>query len=333
MKILVRMPNWVGDLVMATPVLADLRRAYPEASITAMALSSMVELLREDRSIDALFPFHRHLSQLEKGDDRSIIAKIKAGQYDLGILLPNSFSSAWWFWQGKVKRKIGYSSFSRRFLLTDRVELPEEKMHQVDRYKRLLLPLGIRFSETRPKLIFSQKEIEEAKLLLFRKGYVEGANLVGIHPGAAYGSAKCWPPDRYRELALALVQENLFVVFFGDARASGLISEICLGLPSSVINLAGETSIRELSCLIHDCDVFVTNDSGPMHIAAAVGTPLVALFGSTDDAVTGPYGNPLSVINKKVSCSPCLKRVCPIDFRCMMQISVGEVKTKVLHHV
>lgn len=118
-------------------------------------------------------------------------------------------------------------------------------------------------------------------------------------------------------------------MFFGDASSDALIKEIVQGTPKQVINLAGVTSVRELICLIDECDVLVSNDSGPMHIAAALDTPLVALFGSTDEDVTGPYGKPSSILRHKTDCSPCLKRVCPIDFRCMMQITVEEVAEKV----
>ena len=155
--------------------------------------------------------------------------------------------------------------------------------------------------------------------------------LIGINPGAAYGSAKCWPPERYRALAKRLLERSdAAIVFFGDASSFQMVKEICQGLPERVMNLAGVTNLRELASLIKDCNVFVTNDSGPMHIADAFGVKIVALFGSTDECVTGPFGQPEAVINKKASCSPCFKRVCPIDFRCMKEIDVEEVAEKAL---
>jgi len=114
-NILVRMPNWIGDLVMATPVLSDLRRSFPKASITAMCRSPIADLLKEDKSIDELFCFTKPLNDFVRRQERDIISKIQAGKYDTGILLTNSFSSAWWFWQGKVKRRIGYSAHFRRW--------------------------------------------------------------------------------------------------------------------------------------------------------------------------------------------------------------------------
>jgi len=317
-NIIVRMPNWIGDLVMATPVLTELRNAYPHASITAMCQSPVCELLREDKSIDELFCFTKPENQfLRRENLRNIIEKLKEGKYDVGILLTNSFSSAWWFWQGGVKTRIGYAMHFRRFLLNVPVIRPQEKMHQVDVYKKLLQPLGLTPSQTAPRLYVTEQEVAASKKLLYRAG----KPLIGINPGAAYGSAKCWPPERFRSLALRLVQAGFHVVFFGNASTK----DMCQGLPEEVMNLAGITSLRELACLIKDCDLLVTNDSGPMHIAAAFEVPMVALFGSTDDMATGPYGRQADVVNKRVSCSPCFKRTCPIDFRCMTQISVDEV--------
>ncbi|MBX7066464.1 MAG: lipopolysaccharide heptosyltransferase II [Parachlamydiales bacterium] len=334
-NILVRMPNWIGDLLMATPVLSDLRKAFPSASITAMCRRPLCELLENDESIDELFCFTRPSNDfLRRQDLRDIIAKISAGKYDTGVLLTNSFSSAWWFWLGGVKKRVGYSMHFRRLLLTDPLKVPKEKEHQVITYKRILEPLGMDISQTKPRLFLQDKEVEESKTLLYQRGYVRGKKLIGINPGAAYGSAKCWPPERFRALAMRLLLEtDAYVVFFGDSSTASLVKEISRGLPERAIDLAGVTSLRELACIIKDCSVLVTNDSGPMHIGAALGVPLVALFGSTDEELTGPYGQMESVIHKKVKCSPCFKRVCPIDFPCMKGISVEEVVERVMAYV
>lgn len=331
-NILVRMPNWIGDLVMATPILADLRKAFPKASITAMCKKPGSELLAKDQSIDELFCFTRPSNDFVRRDDlRDIIAKIAAGRYDTGVLLTNSFSSAWWFWQGKVENRIGFSAHFRRFLLNHPLKKPKIKEHQVVTFKRLLEPLGISISNTAPRLYVDEKEVEESKELLYQRGYVKGKKLIGINPGAAYGSAKCWPPDRFKALAMRLLLErDVYIVFFGDASTSQLVKEIVQGLPERVIDLAGVTSLRELASIIKDCTLLVTNDSGPMHIADAFHVPIVALFGSTDEDLTGPYNQKENVIHKHAKCSPCFKRVCPIDFRCMKEIGVNEVVEKVL---
>jgi heptosyltransferase-2 len=293
-----------------------------------MCRSPGSDLLKSDPSLDELFSFSRLMNEFSRREaKRNIIEKLRAGKYDLGILLTGSFSSAWWFWQGQVKRRLGYAGRFRTPLLTHSLELSQEKMHQVELYKRLLVPLGIPLSETAPRIYLSKDEVAESKTLLIQRGYVLGKPLIGINPGAAYGSAKCWLPERFRALALRFLEEDpeAYVLFFGDNATEGLVKEIVRGLPSKVIDLAGVTTLRELACLIKDCDVLVTNDSGPMHIGSALNTPLVALFGSTDEFATGPFGQQESVIHKQASCSPCFKRTCPIDFRCMRAIGVEEV--------
>lgn len=329
------MPNWIGDLVMATPILTDLRKAFPEAHITAMCRAPIAELLEEDLDINELFTFHKVSGFGHRAQKRDIVQKIRQGKYDLGILLTNSFSSASWFWQGKVRRIVGYKGQLRSLFLTDRVSLPKalQTQHLVLSYKMLLEPLGIPLSESAPRLYLMEKEIHEARALLTRMGVDKNHILVGINPGAAYGSAKCWLPERFREVTEKLLEnKSITVIYFGDPNTAPLIKQICENLPSRVVNLAGLTSIRQLACLIKLCDILLTNDSGPMHIAAAVGIPLVALFGSTNDATTGPYKTG-TVIHKRVDCSPCYKRVCPIDFRCMKRIEVQEVIEKILQNL
>ncbi len=327
-NIIVRMPNWIGDLVMATPVLSDVRRAFPRARITAMARSPVGELLREDAEIDELFCFSKATGFGRRRDKRSIIEKLRKGNYDLGILLTHSFSSAWWFWQGKVQQRLGYDCNGRGLLLTCRVPLPHriDQQHLVVTYKMLLGPLGIALSDTPPRLFLLDRELELAFALLQQHGVTAKSRIVGIHPGATYGSAKCWLPERFKEVSRRLLEDpDVIVVYFGDPATAPLVKNICLGLPSRVVNLAGLTSLRELAALIRLCHVLLTNDSGPMHIADALGTPVVALFGSTSEIMTGPYRTAGTVIHKHVFCSPCHQRTCPTDFRCMKEIGADEV--------
>lgn len=326
-NVIVRMPNWVGDMVMATPVLTDLRKAFPDAKITAMCRTPLSELLQEDPEIDEVFSFSKVSTFSRHSDRRNIIEKLQNGKYDLGVLLTNSLSSAWWFWQGKVENRLGYESKGRKFLLTHPIPFPQsvERQHLVTTYKMLLAPLGISVSDTPPRLFLSEKEVAQARLLMRQHGVQDHHQIVGINPGATYGSAKCWLPERFREITRRLLEDkNVFVVYFGDQATASLVKEICYGLSPRVVNLAGLTSLRELASLVSLCDVLLTNDSGPMHIAAALKTPIVALFGSTSQVITGPYKTG-KVIQKSVECSPCYQRTCPIDFRCMKRIEADEV--------
>lgn len=326
-NIIVRMPNWLGDLVMATPVLEDLRRRFPKATITAMCMEGLAGLLDHDPHVDQIFRFSKPSGWVAHLHRAQILEPLRLGEYDLGILLTNSLSSAWWFWRGHVQHRLGYVGHWRRWLLDKALPLPpnHETQHLVITYKMLLEPLGIAVSDTMPTLHLSQEELRNARDLLQNKGVTAGDIVIGVNPGAAYGSAKCWLPDRFKELTLRLLANPRYrIVYFGDSAGAPLVNDLCNGLPDRVINLAGKTTIRELAALIKCCRVLITNDSGPMHMAAALGVPPLALFGSTSDVKTGPYqlGR---VLHKHVECSPCYKRVCPIDFRCMKRIEVDEV--------
>ncbi|MEI6242250.1 MAG: lipopolysaccharide heptosyltransferase II [Chlamydiota bacterium] len=334
-NIIIRMPNWIVDFVMATTILPEIRKKFPSAKITAMCKDPLGSLLQKDPNIDELFCFHKPTKNLfQRKERKSIIEKLKMGQYDLGILLTNSFSSAWWFWLGQVKYRLGYQAHFRKLLLNLPVPFPKtlKNQHQILSYKMLLESLDIPVTQTKPYLYISADEVTVAKKLLTQRGYEEGFPLVGMHASAAYGKAKCWPQSKFQELAKKLLEENpsLYIVFFGDSFASSTVKEIVASLSERAINLAGKTSLRDLGALLRSCKVFLTNDSGPMHMAAALQVPTVALFGSTSDILTGPeYGEKAIVINKKVSCSPCFKRECVRDFLCMKSIDVEEVLSHV----
>ena len=332
-NIIVKMPNWLGDAVMATPVLADLHHFFPGATITAMCQANIAPLFSYDPNIEEVFSYKRPSGWIHRHKHFDLIEELRKGKYDLGVLLTNSLSSAWWFWRGHVKNRIGYATNARSLLLNKAVSFPKnmEKQHLVQTYKTLLDPLGLPKSDSKPKLYLAPKEIQETQELLRRLNIdISHHKLIGINPGAAYGSAKCWLPERFEELTKRLIEDkNVRVIYFGDHAGAHLVSQICSHFKEGVYNLAGKTSIRELMALINCCSAFLTNDSGPMHIAAALDTPLLALFGSTNEVKTGPSPHG-EVIHKHVECSPCYKRTCPIDFRCMKSIEVDEVYNKLI---
>lgn len=320
------MPNWLGDAVMGTPVLEDIRYHFPDAHLTVLCHQGIKNLLESNPFIDEFITFSRE----KKGDaeeKKKVFDSLSRDHFDIGILLTRSFSSAWWFWRGKVKRRIGFGDHCRRLLLTDSLKIPpnEEKEHLVITYKRLLAPLGIGISNTKPRLYSSEKEQQEARSLLQSFGIEPHHLLIGINPGAAFGSAKCWLPERFQELTSRLLElPDARVVYFGDNIGKPLVDEICKPFSEKVVNVAGKTSLGTFTALLTKVSCLVTNDSGPMHVAAALNTPLVAIFGSTNEIKTGPYDTGL-VIHKHVACSPCYRRTCPIDFRCMKSITVDDV--------
>ncbi len=325
-KICVRMPNWLGDAVMGTPILEDLKKAFPESSLTVLCHNAIQVLLTSNPHIDDFIVFSSDKKR-QLNEKNRIYAMLKHGEFDTGILLTRSFSSAWWFFKGDVKRRIGFKDHCRALLLTDPIKVPEneEYEHQVITYKKLLEPLGVPTSNTSPKLYVTEDEVALSRQMLADFDILPEHRLIGINPGAAFGSAKCWPQERFKELTARLtVDPNTRIIYFGDTVSKPLVDAITTNFGKNVVNLAGKTSLRSFTTLLSVCNLLVTNDSGPMHVAAALSTPLVAIFGSTNEVKTGPYGGG-TVIHKHTLCSPCYKRTCPIDFRCMTSISVDEV--------
>ena len=320
-SIIIRMPNWLGDAVMATPVLSALRERFPRARIVMMINHSLAPLFEKDPRVDEIFAFTKPSGFLRRLEARHIIERLQEGKYDLGILLTNSFSSAWWFYRAGVKSILG---FGRPFLVNNSRPFPKKykEQHLVHSYLQLLEGLGLAFKERRPELFLTREERQMASERLKALG---GQIIIGVNPGAAYGPAKCWPKDYFRQLARQLLEDpRVILIFFGDKSASTLVDEITMGLSNRAVNLAGRTTLREFVALVSACHFFLTNDSGPMHVAAALKVPLLALFGSTSEVMTGPYKEG-QIIHKHVACSPCYLRECPLDFRCMKEISVEEV--------
>lgn len=325
-KILIRMPNWVGDAVMATPLIVDLKNALPESQITLMCQGAINQLFLHEPLINGMIAFKKPSGFIHRVHQSQLIHDLRKGEFDIGILTTNSFSSAWWFYRGGIPRRIGFRDRGRSFLLTDPVSFPKnrESQHLIKTYKELLSPLGIPLSDTPTRLVVTEEEKNSALSLLKKEGFNSG-KIVGINPGAAYGSAKCWLPERFRKLAEDLIKDkSTFVVFYGDASQRAMIDGITNDLGPQVINLSGKTTLRELMAFISLSNVFVSNDSGPLHMAYALKIPVVAIFGPTSEIISGPQGKSLT-IHKHVECSPCFKRTCPIDHRCMTQIKTDEV--------
>ncbi len=333
-NIIVRVPNWLGDLVMCTPTIHDLKAHWPQAKLTALCQGRLGEMLSHDPHIDEIVTYKnpQHSNTLKTHKD--VILHLQQHKYDLGLLLTNSFSSAWCFWRGNVANRIGYAMHWRQWLLNYPVTVSKNinQQHLVQTYKMLLAPLHIPISPTHPKLYLADNELEEAKTLLAKYGVLKSEYLIGINPGAAFGSAKCWLPERFKELSLRLLQNpNIKIVFFGDQTNAALIQSIVQDLATTkIINLVNKTSLRQLMSLLKQCSVFLGNDSGPTHAASALGVPLVALFGPTTEAISGPNRVNNIIISEHVPCSPCFRRTCPIDSRCMQRITVERVYQAIL---
>ncbi len=329
-RLCVRMPNWIGDAVMGLPVLQDIFEKNSKLEIDVICHKAIGDLLENN-------PYVRNRIIYSKKDSKkkireSIVTELKKNKYEVGVLLTRSFSSAYWFFQGKIPHRIGFKDHYRSLFLRPGIDVPknEEFEHQIITYKRLLEPLSIPISSTMPKLYLQTEEIDNARKILTSYNVPLDAIIIGINPGAAYGSAKCWPPDHFKALVKLLIQNpKVYVVFFGDDLSKDLCASITLDFQERVLNLSSKTTLRELIALTSLCSCFITNDSGPMHIASSLECNVVAIFGSTNPIKTGPYGN-AKVIKHDVACSPCYKRKCPIDFRCMNSIFAETVYLQVL---
>jgi len=326
-NVLVRGVNWVGDAVMTLPALRALKKALPEARISLLVKPWVSPLFEKDPHVDEII--------LYSEEYHGIMGKIRISRmlhekgFCSAVLFQNAFDAAFIAFLAGIKERVGYNRDGRGFLLTTAVPVPAngQKIHHIHYYLNLLERVGIRTGFSTPFIYLSLEERLAARDQLKDMK----RPILGINPGAAYGSAKRWFPERFAEVANWFLKDTMgSVVIFGGKNEVGIAQEINKLIPESKLLLAGKTSLRELVSLISESDVFLTNDSGPLHIAYAVGTPLIAIFGSTDPELTGPP--PQSeisssvVVTHDISCGPCFERTCENnDLRCMYDITSDDV--------
>jgi heptosyltransferase-2 len=255
-----------------------------------------------------------------------ITRDIRAGHFDLALLLPNSFESALMVFLGKVPQRIGYATDGRSWLLTNAIPPAQEHRHQVFYYLSLVKALSVSTEAPSIEITATPEERALARELLERHGIPVDAPFMVLNPGAAYGSAKRWDEDRFADSARVLAKElRLRLAIIGSEAERPIAEQIRARLKPGTAVLNGKTTLEVLIGVLAESSLLITNDSGPMHIAAALGVPTVAVFGSTDDKVTGPYGERTRIVKHPVECSPCLLRECPIDHRCMTGVTVDDV--------
>ena len=329
-KILIRVPNWVGDAVMSLPALRALRDAYPAAHLTILARASVADLYTREPSIDAVMP-HPH-------SRRQAAADLRRENFDCAILLPNSFDAALVAYLARIPRRIGYRRDARGWLLTESIPPPESgeiPRHQRFYYLELLRRAGI-IHEFQPSLdirLHAPDSARAAGLLAFRASNLPDP-VIGVSPGAAYGGAKRWLPERFAETALLVARARAgSVALFGSPAERALCASVSAAIEAGGIparNFAGQTTLRQFIDLAAACSLFLTNDSGAMHIASALQVPTVTVFGPTDETATGPTGPRSRIVREPVECGPCLLRTCPIDHRCMTRVPAARVAATAL---
>lgn len=325
MKIIVRAPNWVGDSILALPAIASLHDNYPGAEIWVGSRDWVLDLFPAGDGLagSIALPNRADLKTL-KGAGR----ELRTRSFDAGLLLTNSFSSALLFVMGKIPERWGYAADGRGPLLTKRVarRAPGPDPHQVHYYLRLISGLGLKTRPPKIKLTLSTAETRAARERLRGLGVRAGRPLVVIDPGASYGPAKRWLPERFAAAADKLrARHKAEILLVGSSDETDLAEKVAAGMKKRPYVLTGRTTLRELLGLLGQAGLLLTNDSGPMHMANALGVPVVAVFGPTDPRRTGPIQPPFAVLKKDAACWPCLYRKCPYDHRCMAAIGVDEV--------
>jgi heptosyltransferase-2 len=327
-RILIRSANWVGDGVMSLPAIASVRLTFPRAKISILAKPRVADLFHKNPVVDGVFLYESPgIHQGPRGKWR-LARELKKEGFEMAVLLQNAFEAALLSFLARIPRRAGYDRDGRGLLLTHPVTVDQriKKAHQVDYYLGLVASLGFHPVERVPSLKVSREGQEEAGRRLQALGLQDSSRLVGISPGATYGPAKQWFPERYGALADRVVRNlGASVLIFGNEGDKKVAWQVCQNARAPLIDLTGKTTLGQAMALISRCRLFVTNDSGLMHVAAALGIPVVAIFGSTDPERTAPLGKMCRVVRKPVPCAPCLKPVCPEDRRCMSLISADEV--------
>jgi lipopolysaccharide heptosyltransferase II len=335
-RIVVRTTNWVGDAVMSVPALRTIRAVFPSAHITLIVRPWVREVYSSVDFCDDILEFDK------TGDERGVTGLLRfarllrSRRFDVAILLQNAFEAALMTRLAGIPHRVGYDRDGRGFLLTHPCPVDPEvrNHHQCYYYLGILAAAGWipaapwdRPGYQRIATIgVRQTDLQSARVMLESCGVSATQPLIGVNPGAAYGGAKRWLADRFAVVADRLAAEcGARALIFGSAADAPVAAQVAGAMRTRPVLLAGKTTLGQMMGLLSSCRLFLTNDSGPMHLAAALDVPQVAVFGSTSARATGPLSGRALVIRKPVDCSPCFLRECPIDFRCMIGVTVDEV--------
>jgi lipopolysaccharide heptosyltransferase II len=310
-RILVRASNWLGDSVISVPAVRAIKAGRPDAHITIAAPEKIASVWKLVPEVDEVLPI----------DAKKLFATVKAirrqPRFDVAILFPNSLRAALEVWFAGLPRRVGFSGHRRRWLL-NQVATEEPRrgpiQHQVYRYLQMARELG------------APKDPPPMRGFLPRINANGAPAKIGLCPGAEYGPAKRWLPERFAEVALAIAEQHpVQWILFGTAADQEIGATIESTLGANCLNRIGQTTLDQLAAELSECTLLLTNDTGTMHLATLLGVPVVAVFGSTEPRLTGPLGGGHDIMRHQVECSPCFLRECPIDFRCMKAVSVEEV--------
>ena len=328
-RLLIRSTNWIGDAVMTTPALRSIRMNFPGVHITLLAKPWVMPLFDHCPHIDDRIVYDaggRHRGWLGK---LRLAKDLRRYRFDAAILLQNAIEAALITWLAGIPVRIGFDTDGRRLFLSHPVRRTAavRRFHQTRYYLGMLEGAGLRTGSADLELFPGREDAVRAERLLREQGVLPGDRLVGLNASAAYGFAKQWPLDRFARLAGRLqAAYGVKLLLFGGPGDRDLGRALASRIEGAVIDFCGQTRLGEAMALIRRCNVFITNDSGLMHVAAALNVPLIAIFGSTDPVATGPASTRSRVVRVPIECSPCLKPECPLGhLNCMKLITVDMV--------
>lgn len=337
MRLLIRATNWVGDAIMALPALQSVRKRFDDAHIAILALPYVAQIYEGQGIADELIAYDRKDEYAGIRGREKLATKLREKKFDTALLLQNAFDAAWVVWRAGIPQRIGYNRDGRGLLLTKAIRVPkagEIPVHEKFYYLELLRRAG--WLDGLPDvpeiaLHVGAEDAKRAEEKLRGLGGRAGVARIAVGAGASYGSAKCWPPERFAQALNHLQRErDAEVVLFGTPTENEVSAAIQAGLARPALDLTGKTQIAELPALLSRCSAFLGNDSGAMHVAAAVGLPVLAVFGPTDPLGTAPVTPRCTIVQEKPYCSPCFLRRCPTDHRCMTAVEPEMVSQHLL---
>jgi heptosyltransferase-2 len=322
-RILIRSNNWLGDAVMSVPAVRAIKAGRADARVTVAAPEKIAPMWKLVPEVDAIVP-------LPVGGFFSVVRLLRRGpSFDVAILFPNSLRAALESWLSGIPRRVGYRGHWRRWLLNQVVREPRKPgppEHHSLRFLRIAQECGAEPCSSDRSRAGVQHAASTVQVAINRDPIK-----IGLCPGAEYGPAKRWLPERFAEVAKKIsAQSSVQWILFGTARDATVGDPIAAAIGNQCVNRLGQTTLDQLFDELRECRLLLTNDTGTMHLSTLLGVPVVAIFGSTEPRLTGPLGNSHIILRHHVECSPCFLRECPIDFRCMKAVSVQQVADAVL---
>jgi lipopolysaccharide heptosyltransferase II len=330
-SVVVRAPNWVGDAVMCVPALRELRRVLPEARITLVVRPGAADIFIDADFIDEVLIYERSgIASVWKQ-----IREWRQREFDLAVLLQNAFEAALIAFLARVPKRFGYDTDRRGLLLTNPIPLPawRDKRHESFYYLNIVGELerhlyGASSMETiEPQFNLEISPARKVRAYEYgqENGLRIGAPLVLLCPGSINSRAKRWPAERYAAVSDRLIDSGANVVLLGSPGEIDVSQDVCKHAQRQPIVLTGKTTVAEAAAIISMANILITNDTGPAHIGAALGTPTIVIFGPTNPLTTYPFSPNAEIIRRPPDCAPCMLRDCPIDHRCMTAITPEEV--------